>query len=154
MSGQDDFIEAIEAFAQAVRRARGAPDRAGGGLSLSQYALLEPLAERDDVRVGDLAGCAGITPPTATRILDALERRGVVRRARSEEDRRAVAVSLTAAGRELLAEQTAWRHEREAVFYATLPAAERAIAPDLMRRMAGLVDELAQGMGGTQVPGS
>ena len=68
------------------------------GLTLSQYGLLELLVDRQSARVQELATHAGITPSTATRILDALQRRGVVERTRSDEDRRAVAVSLTDGG--------------------------------------------------------
>ena len=107
-----DFLAAFDAFARAVRRARGAP-AANGGLTLSQYGLLEGLTSRRAARVQELAGDAGVTPSTATRILDALERRGVVERARSSEDRRAVAVSLTDLGQQMLRDQQDWLRGRE-----------------------------------------
>ena len=143
-----DFVTAFDALAQAVRRARGAT-AANGGLTLSQYGLLEGLTSRPAARVQDLAGDAGITPSTATRILDALERRGIVRRARSLEDRRAVAVSLTERGRELLDEQEEWLRGRQRAFYASLPSAEQELAPDLLLRLAALIDELAAGPDGS-----
>jgi DNA-binding MarR family transcriptional regulator len=139
-----DFLTAFDAFAQAVRRARGAP-AANGGLTLSQYGLLEGLINRQDARVQELARDAGITPSTATRILDALERRGVVERARSFEDRRAVAVSLTDLGQRLLHDQQDWLRGRQRAFYESLPAAEQEFAPDLLVRLAALIDELAAG---------
>src|ERR1700751_3553864 len=101
--GTEDFVAGFDALAQAVRRARAPNGRAAdGGLTLSQYALLEGLDGRRSARVQELATGAGISASTATRILDALERRGVVRRTRSDEDRRAVSVSLTKLGGELL----------------------------------------------------
>jgi DNA-binding MarR family transcriptional regulator len=139
-----DFLTAFDAFTQAVRRARGAA-AANGGLTLSQYGLLEGLLSRPGARVQELAGSAGITPSTATRILDALERRGVVRRVRSIEDRRVVAVSLTDVGRELLEDQQEWLRGRERAFYESLPPTEQGLAPDLLLRLAALIDELAAG---------
>jgi DNA-binding MarR family transcriptional regulator len=139
-----DFLTAFDGFAQAVRRARGAP-AANGALTLSQYGLLEGLINRPDARVHELAGDAGITPSTATRILDALERRGVVERARSLEDRRAVAVSLTDLGQKLLHDQQNWLRGRQRAFYESLPAEEQELAPDLLVRLAALIDELAGG---------
>jgi DNA-binding MarR family transcriptional regulator len=139
-----DFLTAFDAFTQAVRRARGAA-AANGGLTLSQYGLLEGLINRRAARVQELAGSAGITPSTATRILDALERRGVVRRARSLDDRRGVAVSLTDLGRKLLEDQQEWLRGRERAFYASLPPSEQEFAPDLLLRLAALIDELAAG---------
>jgi DNA-binding MarR family transcriptional regulator len=142
----DQFLVAFDAFAQAVRRARGAraadPD---GGLTLSQYGLLEPLADRADARVSELAERAGIAPSTASRMLDALERRGLVARKREAEDRRGVAVALTRSGAELLSREHEWLRARQRDFYKRLPADERALAPDLLRRLAALIDELAAG---------
>src|ERR1700755_2918116 len=92
----EDFLVAFETLAQAVRRARGA---------VAQDALLMPLSSSDTARVSDLAAGAGIAPSTASRILDALERRAIVRRSRSEEDRRGVTVTLHDDGRAALAQQ-------------------------------------------------
>jgi MarR family transcriptional regulator, organic hydroperoxide resistance regulator len=140
------FLDAFDAFARAVRRARGvrsaAPD---DGLTLSQYALLQGLAERPDARVQELAREAGVTAPTATRILDALERRGVVSRTRALDDRRAVTVKLTAAGRELLERWNDWIRGRQLAFYGAMPTHERELAPELLLRLAALIDEIAAG---------
>src|ERR1700729_1775730 len=136
-----DFVTAFDALAQAVRRARGSA-AADGGLTLSQDGLLEGLTSRPAARVQELAGHAGITPSTATRILDALERRGIIRRVRSLEDRRVVAVSLTEHGQQLLHDQQEWLRGRQRAFYASLPPTERELAPDLLLRLAALIDEL------------
>lgn len=142
----DQFLVAFDAFAQAVRRARGAraadPDR---GLTLSQYGLLEPLADRADARVSELAERAGIAPSTASRMLDALERRGIVARKREAQDRRGVAVELTRAGAEVLSREHHWLRAHQRDFFKGLPADERALAPDLLLRLAVLIDELAAG---------
>jgi DNA-binding MarR family transcriptional regulator len=139
-----EFLTAFDALAQAVRRARGSA-AANGGLTLSQYGLLEGLSAQPSARVQELAGNAGITSSTATRILDALERRGIVERTRTLEDRRAVAVSLTEEGQQLLQAEEEWLRGRQRAFYASLPPTEREIAPDLLLRLAALIDELAAG---------
>jgi DNA-binding MarR family transcriptional regulator len=141
-----DFLAAFDALAQAIRRARGAPPQAADRfLTLSQYALLQGLSDRRAAQVRELAGDAGITPSTATRILDVLERRGVVRRTRARGDRRAVTVTLTAAGRELLDSQSEWMRRRQREFFGSLEAHERELAPELLLALAGLIDELAAG---------
>ena len=145
-SGTADFLVGFDTLAQAVRRARGATARgADGGLTLSQYGLLEGLSGRRVARVQELAADAGIAAPTATRILDALERRGIVRRTRSREDRRAVAVSLTEFGEQALQAEEEWLRGRQRAFYASLPPAEQELAPDLLLRLAALIDEIAAG---------
>ncbi|HEX8975627.1 MAG TPA: MarR family winged helix-turn-helix transcriptional regulator [Solirubrobacteraceae bacterium] len=140
------FLVSFDALAQAVRRARG--ESAGDGeLTLSQYGLLQALSARRAARVRELAVEAGIAPSTATRILDALERRAIVRRSRAADDRRGVTVSLTDTGRQALARQDAWLRGRQRAFYDGLPAIERELAPDLLVRLAALIDELAGGPG-------
>jgi len=144
----EDFLVAFETLAQAVRRARGAqaPD-APGRLTLSQYSLLLPLSGADTARVSDLAAGAGIAPSTASRILDALERRAIVRRTRSVEDRRGVTVTLTDHGRSALEQQHEWMRTRQLEFYDGLPDEERQLVSDLLVRLASLIDELSCGPG-------
>jgi DNA-binding MarR family transcriptional regulator len=140
----EDFLEAFDALTRAIRRARGASSVGDGqALTLSQFGLLQPLATTTEARIGELAAAAGITASTATRILDALERRGIVSRVRAAGDRRAVAVTLTARGREVLRRQDGWVRDREREFYAGLDPEERALAPELLRKLADLIDRLA-----------
>jgi DNA-binding MarR family transcriptional regulator len=142
----EEFLGAFDAFAQAVRRARGTPQGGrDGALTLSQYGMLQSLTEREQARVSDLAAEAGIAASTATRILDALERRAIVTRRRSPEDRRGVTVTLTDFGREALRAQDAWMRERQRAFFQSLPQPEQELAPDLIVRLAALIDELAAG---------
>jgi DNA-binding MarR family transcriptional regulator len=145
---EEEFLIAFDAFAKAVRRARGTMLSDSDALTLSQYGLLLPLAERGAARVRELADEAGIAPSTATRILDALERRAIVRRTRSPEDRRGVTVTLTEQGRAALCAQDEWMRGRQRSFFDQLPGEEQALAPDLLVRLAGLIDELAAGDGG------
>jgi len=143
---EGQFLACFDLFVQAVRRARGASQLAREGtLTLSQSTILQALSGRRAARVRDLAAEAAIAPSTATRILDALERRAIVRRTRSVEDRRGVTVTLTEFGREALLVQDAWMRDRQRAFYEQLPEIERDLAPGLLIGLAGLIDELAAG---------
>jgi DNA-binding MarR family transcriptional regulator len=146
--GVDEFLTSFDFLVQAVRRARGASQQdREGALSFSQYAILQALSGREAARVRDLAAEAAIAPSTATRILDALERRAIVCRTRSVEDRRGVTVTLTDFGREALRVQDEWMRGRQRAFFERLPVIERDLAPDLLIRLATLIDELAAGPG-------
>ncbi len=148
LANAEDFLLAFETLAQAVRRARGAvtqDTRTPGRLTLSQYSLLLPLSGSDTARVSDLAAGAGIAPSTASRILDALERRAIVCRARSAEDRRGVTVTLTDHGRAALGQQHEWMRGRQLEFFDGLPDEEQALVSDLLARLAALIDELSCG---------
>jgi MarR family transcriptional regulator, organic hydroperoxide resistance regulator len=140
------FLAAFDAFAQAVRRARGAHSGVDlRGLTLSQYGLLQPLLESRSARVRELAQQAGISAPTATRLLDTLERRGLVLRLQVAEDRRGVSVTLTDAGRTLLERQHDWLRARERALWTQFAPAERQLVPGLLIQLAGLIDEIAAG---------
>lgn len=137
------FADALGEFMRAVRRARGRAAARQGELSLSQFHVLDALgAAGGPLPVSEVAVAAGIASPTATRMLGALEAEGLVRRARSEEDRRVVRVALTPAGSERLAakrrEVTAWRRR----VFASLTPAEREQAARLLDRLAAAVEDL------------
>ena len=138
----DQFAAAWETFFRTTRRLRA---RAGkqdlGGLSLAQYQLLQPLRDADELTVGVLAEGAGVAAPTATRMLDCLERDGRVTRRHSETDRRAVLIALTPAGRDAVDAAheliKAWRRR---VFEALEPE-EREQAAALLTRLSQVMEE-------------
>jgi DNA-binding MarR family transcriptional regulator len=72
-------------------------------LTAQQYNVLRLLrAAREPLPTLSLAERLVSRAPDITRILDKLERRGLIERSRSTVDRRTVLVSITAAGRWLL----------------------------------------------------
>jgi DNA-binding MarR family transcriptional regulator len=77
-------------------------------LSLTQYNVLRILAGAGDAghRVADIGERLITREPDVTRLVDGLERKALVRRARTKEDRRVVRVTLTAAGSRLVREAT------------------------------------------------
>jgi DNA-binding MarR family transcriptional regulator len=74
------------------------------GQSPAQLHVLGVLREVAPITVSHLATRLGISPPSASAIVDRMVDGGLVSRERSEEDRRIVSVSLTAAGEARLKE--------------------------------------------------
>jgi DNA-binding MarR family transcriptional regulator len=138
-----EFTAAWEEFTRAIRRARGraAGRRDGSGLTLAQYHLLEGLRSADELTVSELALGAGVAAPTATRMLDALVRDGYVSRRTADHDRRAVLISLTAAGRRALEEAAEQVEAARARIRDSLTPAEQEQAAALLRRLAAVVEE-------------
>src|SRR4051812_26261134 len=131
-----DFADALGEFFLAARRARGRSSRREGGwLSLAQFHLLEPLL--DGPRTGgQLADAAGVSAPTATRMLDGAASRGWARREADAGDRRLVRVSLTPDGRRAtLAKRRQVQAARRRIA-AAFDEAEQQRAADLLRRMS------------------
>jgi len=143
------FAAAFDAFLVALRRAQARGQQAGGGLTLAQYYLLHPLEDGGSVALCQLADSAGIAAPTATRLVDGLERAGVVRRERSARDRRNVLVSLTAAGRRRLESKHRELARRRQVLYESLEPAERDSSERLLRHLAQIMDQLGDSLSGT-----
>jgi MarR family transcriptional regulator, organic hydroperoxide resistance regulator len=142
-SAQLELTGALQDFFQAARRARGraASDPSPGGLSLAQYRLLDPLA-RGPRTNRELAELAGISAPTATRIVDGLLERGFLSRVEDPTDRRAVVISLTPPGRSALAKkQREYAARRQRVADALEPH-EQVVAAGLLRRLAAVIEEL------------
>ncbi|MCU1668650.1 MAG: Transcriptional regulator, MarR family [Blastococcus sp.] len=76
-----------------------------------------------------------VTSGAITQRLDRLEERGLITRERSDEDGRAVVVTLTAAGREALDAALPDHLETERQLLEGLPSADRALLADLLRRL-------------------
>ena len=73
---------------------------------------------------GEAARQLGITPSTATELVDRLERRDFLRRIRSRDDRRRAVLELRPRGRAFLAEFARRRRERFARLSAALGRGE------------------------------
>ena len=138
-----ELTEALHDFFRAARRARGraAREPSPGGLSLAQYHLLEPLAAGPRTN-RELAELAGISAPTATRMVDGLLERRLVSRVEDPTDRRAVVISLTAKGRSALATKESEYAERRGRVADALEPHEQKIAAELLRRLAAVIEEL------------
>lgn len=134
---------AWDEFFSAIRRAKGRAARQHGTeLTLPQLHLLEALDALPGARCGELAEAAGIAAPTASRMIDSLERAGIVTRRHSTQDRRAVTVSLTAEGRRQYEYKRALHEAKRAELFSSLSDTERANAEHLLRRLGGLIEEM------------
>jgi MarR family transcriptional regulator, organic hydroperoxide resistance regulator len=138
----DEFTLAWETFFRATRRARGRSTGPleGSRLTLAQYQLLEALRDAPRLPVSELAAAAGVAPPSATRMLDALVRDGIAERTPSEKDRRVVHIALTDAGRDAVDAAAERVGAGRARVRDQLSPAEQEEAAALLRRLATIVE--------------
>jgi DNA-binding MarR family transcriptional regulator len=136
------FAAAWDEFVLAVRRAQARGQQSSEDLTLAQYYMLVPLRTERALPVSRLAEFAGVAPPTATRMIDSLERAGWVRRERTHDDRRNVLISLTADGRALLRRKQAELARRRRLLYERLEPDEREPSGRLLRHLAELLSQL------------
>ena len=71
------------------------------GLTHPQYLVMLALWEAEPLRVSELADRLSLEPATLSPLLKRLEAGGLVTRRRDPDDERAVAITLTPAGRRL-----------------------------------------------------
>jgi len=82
------------------------------GLTAPRASALSVLVFRGPLTMSQLAEAEQVRRPTITRLVDGLERRGLVRRVSHAGDGRVQLVEATAAGRRLLQKGRARRVER------------------------------------------
>ena len=141
----DVFTGALDDFMRAIRGARGRLVARDGEdeLSLPQFQMLDPLdAASGALTVSEVAVQAGVATPTATRMLDGLERDGLVLRERRPGDRRVVHISLTEDGRRRVQAKRARIAARRREIFESLSAAERKQAARVLARLAAAVEDL------------
>jgi MarR family transcriptional regulator, organic hydroperoxide resistance regulator len=99
----EEAIEQIDALASYQRRAF-CEHAAHREISLPQLHLLINLRERGTLTVSELSELLGVTPPSASAIIDRMEERGWVTRERDTVDRRVVHIVLEEHGRTIIDE--------------------------------------------------
>src|SRR6476469_2316606 len=114
------------------------------GISPPRLAALSVVAETCTIGIGSLAAAEGVSAPTMSRLVDGLERDGLVRRTADPDDARGVLVRATARGRQI---RTEGRRHRI-----------RILATDLQRLSSKELDairigaELIERIGGGRKP--
>jgi DNA-binding MarR family transcriptional regulator len=137
VSGPDCESRLLDVLGRVVRSLT----RLSGGLeddlalTATQRVALFEAVESEPVRLHDLADRLGVSDPTASRAVDALVEHGLVERVPDPADRRAVRISLTPHGRQMVEER------KRRVLDAVLPAIAAIPAAD-QQRLVELLGEL------------
>lgn len=100
-------------------------ERSDTSVPIGQLAALSTVMSSGPLGAGELAELERVQPPSMTKIVAALEERGLVTRAAHPTDRRQVVISITGAGRALILSTRQTRTEWLAQRLATLTADER-----------------------------
>jgi DNA-binding MarR family transcriptional regulator len=138
----DAFVSLLRAHAT-VTRQLNAQLSAEHGLTLSDFEVLLRLARADDRRMRrvDLADQVFLSASGVTRLLDGLERQGLVERASCDSDRRVVYAVLTDQGLERL------RAAAESHFAQVDAAFAGRYSADELEALTDLLDRFGDGEG-------
>ena len=110
------------------------------GLTSSQLILLKMVRDVAGATIGELATSISLSQATATTILDRLEQEGLVKRERSEQDRRKVFVRLTDEGQAVLERAPEPLQETFIRQFSALKDWERSMILASLQRVAEMMD--------------
>jgi MarR family 2-MHQ and catechol resistance regulon transcriptional repressor len=128
--GSRETVRALSAYVKLMRAAESLTARihrnlAEVDLSISQFGTLEALYHLGPMPQVEIGKKLLKSSGNMTLVIDNLEKRGLVRRERSEEDRRYFTVHLTEAGKELISEFFPAHAERIAAEMSVLTPSEQ-----------------------------
>ena len=112
------------------------------GASLPVWRVLAVLREKDGRRMGDLSETTSIEVSTLTRLVDNMEKDGLVVRRRDSGDARAISLHVTASGRRLTQRIVPIAERYEAVALKGFTAGEVAVLKKALRRLYDNMDAL------------
>lgn len=114
------------------------------GLTVPQLMCMRAVAAAeggdDDVTIARVSADVQLSAGTVSRIIDRLQRAGMVRRERGKTDRRRVSLSLTDLGRERFQTLPVPLQEQFIARFGALDQAERQAILQALRRTAQLMD--------------
>lgn len=143
--GHEELVDSLLSASRAMvgLAARSLADL-DADVTLPQYRALVVLASRGPQRSVDISAELGVNPSTGTRMCDRLVRKGLIRRARTAGDRRSVRLTLTPAGRALVAEVIDRRRAELARIVAAIPSGTHAGLVRGLKAFAAAAGELPE----------
>ncbi|MGO9011984.1 MAG: MarR family winged helix-turn-helix transcriptional regulator [Bryobacteraceae bacterium] len=140
----DDFLGSAHIFASAVTdiiEQKLLEKIAEGQVTASQMKLLKLVGTTDSYTLGDVASFLRFSNAAASKTVDRLVRRDLLRRTEDQRDRRVLHLHLTRAGRRLLAAYENARQRKLQSIFVQFPPEELQRASELLDRLsADLVD--------------
>ncbi len=137
MRASPDTAAILDQLGKLIReltRLAGGADE-GPAMTATQRIALVEIADARPLRLNDLATRIGTSAPTASRTVDVLDELGLVARTPDPNDRRAVRIELTPAGRRLVDERKARASTAFEPAVAALTPADRELLLGLLARM-------------------
>ena len=144
---QDGLEEFQRAWTELINAAIHARSRSGRGaretddLTLTQALLMEAVRGLDAPSVGEVAHVVGVSSPSATRMIQQLERKGMMVRRRSERDERSTVVAITEEGEKVLARRRRTMEAKQRRMFETIRPGLRPVVLELLRDLREVMDD-------------
>jgi Transcriptional regulators len=141
-----DFLGSSQVLASAVRESvekKLLLELTGSPVTVSQLRLLKMIALTGARTIRDVAQFIGVSNAAASKAVDKLVRRKLLRRAEGLDDRREIRLSLTEAAKNLLAEYDDFEEKKLSSVFAEFEA-------DDVRRTIELLDRISAALIGRE----
>ncbi len=110
------------------------------GLTTPQILLLQTIRDKGEVTIGEIANKMSLSQATVTSILDRLEKRDLVYRKRSKEDKRKVHAYLTEQAKDTLKEAPIPLQEHFTRQFCELQEWEQSMIISSLQRVAQMMN--------------
>lgn len=110
------------------------------GLTGPQLLVLKQIQSTSDITAGVIARKVSLSQATVTAIIDRLERKGILQRERSADDKRKVLLSLTEAGHQALEQAPALMQESFISAFNRLQVSEQSLILSSLQQVAGMMN--------------
>jgi DNA-binding MarR family transcriptional regulator len=143
---REELLTSIEEVLVALRRVIRATDLHSKhlakttGLTTPQILLLQTIRDKGEVTIGEIANEMSLSQATVTSILGRLEKRDLVYRERSKEDKRKVHAYLTDQASEILKEAPIPLQEHFTRQFIDLQEWEQTMIISSLQRIAQMMD--------------
>jgi DNA-binding MarR family transcriptional regulator len=138
----NEFLSSARVFAWSVHEVIERTvlrEVAGENFTFSQLKLLYLVAHTDTLNISDAATFLGVSPAAASKAVDKLVRRRLLRRAETQQDRRTSHLSLTETSRKLMDTYVAARDQRARAVFSQFSAEELRRTSEVLDRLAGAI---------------
>jgi MarR family transcriptional regulator, 2-MHQ and catechol-resistance regulon repressor len=109
-----------------------------GGLTVSQFAVLEILYHKGDLRISEIIEKALSTGGNMTVVIDNLVKEDLVKRCNDPKDRRVNLISITDKGRKLVSDIFPKHVENINEVFSTLTEEEKGHLISLLKKLSGV----------------
>lgn len=110
------------------------------GLTAPQILLMQAIRNKGQLTIGELANEISLSQATVTVILDRLEKRGLIYRERSEQDKRKVHAHLTSEAIDILKNAPIPLQQQFAHQFSSLQSWEQTMIISALQRVAQMMD--------------
>ncbi|MCU1460952.1 MAG: MarR family transcriptional regulator [Acidimicrobiales bacterium] len=137
----DEVLYASRAFVAVAARSIA---EAGEDITVPQYRALVVLAGHGALNIATLGGHVGMNPPSASRLVARLERKGLVERVRSPEAYREVQLRLSTRGGQVVEAVMKTRRDALQAILGRLPRDRQEAVRDALVSFAEAAGEIRE----------